>query len=1151
MLTYNPKDTVWYLEAKDTDGRVVNTGSAVAIRLKKSESQSFAETYLLTCVHVVRRLVGKGSHYGDILSKLEGYRPGVGYNPKEAVQLTIVDEMIHQLPTDLSNAADDWVLLKIQDQQTTSACPGIDPCGDSSAIGVKIFGYPGGKDSFSNSVVQPTETANTFTIESHDLGVLRLIGDGSRNGMSGGGVFEVSSQQFLGLHRAKHDLALRLHIVAATHIFKRLEEMGYTPKSFPPKRIPDGSENDDAITNGALIKHTNNTDVASYSSLFPWHTVIETGRTGVLALGQLLQKSPENLSGRKKELQQLDKIWRRENLDAIKVNVCVISGLGGLGKSSLISQWIKTRFFDENNWSDVYRYLDWTCHDESPDPTLFIEKAMAFFDGNFDPNAGPTEMGNRLAHLVGSKKTLLILDGIEALQQPPGNLAGMITDPGICSLLLGLAKKNDGLCIITARSSIPELASFEGKQVVHIPLPDLSDEEGAELLFSLGVKFAGMSEIEKDDKELKMAASESRGHALTLQLLGRYIAGALKGDIRKRDVIRMSDANAYWQEKNGGIQFGPAYRSIDRYVDWFRSEDCSASERTLRQQQISFLQLLGFFNRPATHEEFLELLSEKIEEVNEPLYNLDANELNLVAIRLRDTGLISLLPDPSNPGFHLINTHSIIRNYFAEKQDGINKTASYASFRPERGIKNLIKRVFSRLHRKGKQHNGWCEGHLKLLKLLLQKPIEERPTSLANLQPLYHAVTHGCNAGLHERTLHDVYVNRIMHGTESQGFFSSKKLGATSENLNAIGAFFEHRWTSPNIKLSLDDRAWVLNEAAYELRALGRIVEARDAFVHAFKIKEKSSDFLGASIAAGNLSETEVILGMLASARENAISAIYFARYADDPSELKNLYGLLGSICHQSGERENSNKFFDLCREIHQRYHLQGPWIRGVTSFHFFQFCVAEIERTCWLTFLGYPVQKQYLKGSIELIAQLEKEFLDLAGHESLINTALAGLIFNRIKIYAAFLNQKSISSNSMDSCIMDLRKCGETEFLICGLITRAWHTARTRRSNSIDDLNLAWTLASRGPFELLKADILLTRFRLFGLNRKRNAGNNYAKLNPPALVKGNGYPWVTGRPNQDLNDAVAIINQCGYFLRKKEIDDLDLMPPSTKQSGK
>jgi tetratricopeptide (TPR) repeat protein len=1139
MSTRDHIGTVWYVEAKDVDGKVVNTGSAVAVRLKRSNDQSLSETYLLTCVHVVRRHANNKSHYGDILSKLEGYRPGVGYNPDQAVQLKIVDEMIDQLPTDLSNAADDWVLLRIQDQQTASSCHGIDACGDLSAISVKICGYPGGKKSFVNSVVQPTETSDTFTLNSHDLGVLRIQGHGSRSGMSGGGVFEVSSKQFLGLHRAKHDQALHLHAVAATHIFTKLEEMGYIPKSYPANRIPDRSENDDAITNGSLIKRGNNTNVASYTSLFPWHNVIETEQNGVLALGQLLQKSPENLSGRKKELQQLDRIWRRENLDAIKVNVCVISGLGGLGKSSLISQWIKTRFFDENNWSDVYRYLDWTCHDESPDPTLFIEKAIAFLDGKIDPNEGPTEMGNRLARLMGSKKTLLILDGIEALQQPPGALAGMITDPGICSLLLGLAKKNEGLCIVTARSRIPELTSFEGKQVVHIPLPDLSDEEGAELLFSLGVKFAGMSKIEKDDKELKMAASESRGHALTLQLLGRYIAGALKGDIRKRDVIRMSDANAYWQEKNGGIQFGPAYRSIERYVDWFRSEDCSPSERTLRQQQISFLQLLGFFNRPATHEEYLELLSEKIEEVNEPLYNIDLNEFHLVASRLRDTGLISLLPDPSNPGFDLIDTHPIIRSYFAEKQDGIIKTPSYASFRPERGIKNFIKRIISKLHRKGKKHDGWCKGHLKLLKLLLQKPIEERPTTLADLQPLYHAVTHGCNAGLHERTLHDVYINRIMHGTESQGFYSSKKLGATLENLNAIGAFFEYRWTSPNIKLSLDDRAWVLNEAAYELRSLGRIVEARDAFAHAFKIKEKSSDFLGASIAAGNLSETEVILGMLASARENAISAINFARYADDPSELKNLYGLLGSIYHQSGERENSNKFFDSSREVHQRYHLPGPWIRGVTSFQFFQLRVAEIERTCWLTFLGFPVETQCLQRSRELIAQLEGEFIYSIGHESLINTALGGLMFNRIKIYSAFLNQKSIRSNSMDSCIMDLRKCGETEFLICGLITRAWHTARTKRSNSIDDLNLAWTLASRGPFELLKADILLTRFRLFGLARKRNAGNHYAKLNRPALVKGKGYPWVTGRPDQDLIDAFAIINQCGYFLRKKEIDDL------------
>jgi|694.fasta_scaffold19129_2 hypothetical protein len=235
MSKLDPRDAVWYVEAKDAHGVVVSAGSAVAVRLKKSDGQSFAETYLLTCVHVVRRFVGNESHYGDILSKLEGYRPGVGYNPAQAVQLTIVDEMIEKLPTDPGDAANDWVLLRINNDQTASASPAIDRWGDSSNCRVKICGYPGGTGSFVYSVVKPTETPDECPFESHDLGVLQFVGDGSRRGMSGGGVFEVGSQQFLGLHRAKRDSVLRLYAIAATYIFQRLGEMGYAPQ------IPDGS----------------------------------------------------------------------------------------------------------------------------------------------------------------------------------------------------------------------------------------------------------------------------------------------------------------------------------------------------------------------------------------------------------------------------------------------------------------------------------------------------------------------------------------------------------------------------------------------------------------------------------------------------------------------------------------------------------------------------------------------------------------------------------------------------------------------------------------------------------------------------------------------------------------------------------------------
>lgn len=248
MSKLDPKDAVWYVEAKDAQGVVVSAGSAVAVRLKKSDGQSFAETYLLTCVHVVRRLIGNGTHYGDILSKLEGYRPGVGYNPAEAVQLTIVDEMIEELPTDPGDAANDWVLLRINNDQTASACPAIDRWGGSSNCRVKICGYPGGRGSFVNSVVRPTETPDECPFESQDLGVLQFGGDGSRSGMSGGGVFEVGSQQFLGLHRAKRDSVLRLYAIAATYIFQRLGEMGYAVASTEPHKI--GSEKSEVLSEG-------------------------------------------------------------------------------------------------------------------------------------------------------------------------------------------------------------------------------------------------------------------------------------------------------------------------------------------------------------------------------------------------------------------------------------------------------------------------------------------------------------------------------------------------------------------------------------------------------------------------------------------------------------------------------------------------------------------------------------------------------------------------------------------------------------------------------------------------------------------------------------------------------------------------------------
>jgi hypothetical protein len=68
------------------------------------------------------------------------------------------------------------------------------------------------------------------------------------------------------------------------------------------------------------------------------------------------------------------------------------------------------------------------------------------------------------------------------------------------------------------------------------------------------------------------------------------------------------------------------------------------------------------------------------------------------------------------------------------------------------------------------------------------------------------------------------------------------------------------------------------------------------------------------------------------------------------------------------------------------------------------------------------------------------------------------------------------------------------------------------------EDLDEAWEIAERGPMRLHMADIHLYRARLFFREKE--------------------YPWES--PEADLAAARKLIEQCGYWRRKEELEDAE-----------
>ena len=143
----------------------------------------------------------------------------------------------------------------------------------------------------------------------------------------------------------------------------------------------------------------------------------------------------------------------------------------------------------------------------------FLDAALTWF-GDPDPRIGTAwEKGERLAKLIAHRRTLLVLDGLEPLQNPPGPQEGRLRDPSLQALLRELAAFNSGLCVITTRLPIADIADHERTSAPRRDLEQLSSDAGAKLLRALGVK--------GDEAELRSASDEFSGHCLALNAFGQ------------------------------------------------------------------------------------------------------------------------------------------------------------------------------------------------------------------------------------------------------------------------------------------------------------------------------------------------------------------------------------------------------------------------------------------------------------------------------------------------------------------------------------------------------------------------------------------------------------------------------------------------------
>ena len=670
--------------------------------------------------------------------------------------------------------------------------------------------------------------------------------------------------------------------------------------------------------------------------------------------------------GREEDIAFLDRAWANQ-----RVKVVTIVAWAGVGKSTLVNHWL--RRMGARHYRSAELVFGWSFYRQgSSGGTLsadkFLDAALAWF-GDPDPRLGTAwEKGERLAKLVSHRRTLLVLDGLEPLQNPPGPQEGLLRDPSLQAFLRELAAFNSGLCVITTRLPIADLADHEHSSAPRRDLEQLSNDAGAKLLQALGVK--------GDQTELRSASDEFSGHCLALTLLGSYLADAYNGDIRCRKEVS--------EHLSHDVRQGVHARNVmESYQAWLGEGP-----------GLSVLRMLGLFDRPADDKALEVLLKPPaISGLTESLTVLSPSQWQMILARLRRARLLTG-KDPHNPGH--VDAHPLVREYFGEQL-------------------------------RDRQADAWKECNRRLYHYY-RTLAPQLPNSFREMEPLFLAVTCGCNAGLFREALHEVYIHRIQRGN---AYFVANVLGARGALLTALAHFFEDgRWSSP-VKVGVDAQCLTAEDQLFILMQAGLYLSS----TRGFSTPEPRNCYERAEPLCHSLNRPVLLYSAL-------MGQWRFSYIADT---LSAALGVAQRVHSLAMEQNNSAVMIGACQAlVSTLYHL-GEFetarqyaMRGVQIWRSggVQYNAEDLDAPA-VVCLCYEALCQWHVGEIVSCHPTMEEAISLAKELNETNSLAVALHF------AAFLARYERNPAEVERLASDLIELSTRQsfayWLACGAVSRGW----------------------------------------------------------------------------------------------------------------